>query len=474
MKRNIVSLFLLMTLFSSCKKYLDLVPKGKIVLEDAEDFHKLVSFPNRGYATNQFMYLVDDYWMREAYVIGQTKTTDIFNFTYDSSVSRVVRFTTSSLYNRVYVYINQWNMIIDGVDNSKGPDSLKTLAKAEARIFRAFDHFLLVNTFAKHYNAATAETDGGICIMDKYDLEAKPVKASVAEVYRFVEKDIDESIPHLQVTPADPYHPSLAFAYALKAKVHLFKKEFDKAEAAALKSLEYNNVIFDLVDYAAKGGTAAIKMPAGTNPEILSIMFMTGYTEMNIAYSQNFSPELRNLFGATDARFRLFYNTTNASFLDIGAGTTYWSARHTDYFYPSVGMRTPEVYLMLAECYARRGALDKAMETLNLLRSKRITSPADAVLPTPATEVETVKLIINERRREMVHGFNRFWDLRRFNTEPAYAKTLERRFPIVSTAVPQQTYTLPPGSQLYILPFAQDVLKQNPGLTINTNEALPW
>ena len=41
--------------------------------------------------------------------------------------------------------------------------------------------------------------------------------------------------------------------------------------------------------------------------------------------------------------------------------------------------------------------------------------------------------IINERRKELLFGFNRFWDLKRFNTEADYAKTITRTFPLVTT-----------------------------------------
>lgn len=36
--------------------------------------------------------------------------------------------------------------------------------------------------------------------------------------------------------------------------------------------------------------------------------------------------------------------------------------------------------------------------------------------------------IINERRKELLFGFSRFWDLKRFNTEADYAKTITRTF----------------------------------------------
>ena len=83
------------------------------------------------------------------------------------------------------------------VDASLGDKDVKELAKAEAKIMRAWDHFILINTFAKAYNPETAATDGGVAIIDKYDLEATPTKSTVAQVYDFIIKYIEESLPYL-------------------------------------------------------------------------------------------------------------------------------------------------------------------------------------------------------------------------------------------------------------------------------------
>ncbi|MFC4476925.1 RagB/SusD family nutrient uptake outer membrane protein [Flavobacterium chungangensis] len=458
---------------TSCEEYTDITPKGSLVVETADQFHEMVSLPGRGYPINNFQYLSDDQWMREANVIGRTPNIDILNFTFDESVDRVSLLSGSSFYNQAYNYINRWNTIISLVDNSKGDANTKQLAKAEAQIYRAYDHFLLVNTYAKGYDPNTAATDGGICIMDKFDLEAQPSKSTVAQVYDFIQKDIEQALPYLQEKPLDVYHPSLAFAYAFKAKVHLFKREIAQAQAAAEKSLSYNNQIFDMVAYSKQGGPTAVAVPAANNIEVLSYMYMTGYNEMNFGQLYVISPELRTLFGTNDARFNLFFNSTSATNLDQGSNTAYWATQYTRFFYPTVGMKTTEVYLILAECYARDNKFNEAVTVLNTLRAKRILS-GTVNLEVPATRKETMELVINERRKELLLGFNRFFDLKRLNTETEFAKTITRVFPLVNKTVPQKTYTLQPNSRLYIIPFPLSVLQKNPKLTLNTDEKVPF
>ena len=475
MKINIVSiasLFIVLTI-SGCKKYTDITPRGIQVVETAQDYYELVSFPNRAYLIGNFQYLVDDMWLKESNFIGITPNINTVHFSFNENIDRVSMINSSNFYDRAYLYINRWNTIISSVDASKGEQNVKDLAKAEAKAFRAFDHFLLVNVYAKAYNPATAATDGGICIMDKYDLEAQPTKSTVAQVYDFIQKDIDDAIPYLQAQPSDPYHPSLAFAWALKAKIHLFKRELTQAKAACEKSLSYNNQVIDLVKYTTQGGPTATPIIAPNNPEVLSYQYIQGYNETNFGYTWLISPELRALFGTNDARFNTFFNTTNATFLDIGSGAAYYNVAYTRFFYPTVGLKTTEVYLMQAECLARENDLAGAMAIVNKFREKRILS-GTIKLPVPATRKETMEIIINERRKEMVLGFNRFFDLKRLNTEAEYAKTLVRTYPLVNKTVPHQTYTLLPSSRLYVIPFPLSILKKNPNLTLNTDEKLPF
>jgi hypothetical protein len=137
----------------------------------------------------------------------------------------------------------------------------------------------------------------------------------------------------------------------------------------------------------------------------------------------------------------------------------------------SMGLRTAEVYLILAEANARLNNLSEAVKYVNQLRAKRLSGDETAIA-TPTSQVEMIKTIINERRKELLFGFNRFFDLKRFNLEPEYAKTITRDYPVVnaSETKPTQTYTLLPTSRLYIIPFPHSARDKNPNLTLNTDE----
>lgn len=416
----------------------------------------------------------DNVWSKESNIIGNEFISwDGINMTFNEAANRK-ELSDNNLYENCYTYILRSNIVISLVDASLGDKDVKELAKAEAKIMRAWDHFILINTFAKAYNPETAATDGGVAIIDKYDLEATPTKSTVAQVYDFIIKDIEEALPYLQEEPVNVYHPSKAFGYALAARVYLFHRDWKKAKEAAEESLKLNNTLIDYIDLGAKGGPTKVTTYAkGGNPEVLNYAYMGGPTEVLAFCYGMLSPEMVQLFGQNDERLNQFFKTSDNSiyYFDEGSGAALWNTSITySKFQPmSVGMRTAEVYLILAEAKARLKDIPGAVQTLNQLREKRIKR-AEAVLPEPATERAMVQAVIDERRKELISGFSRFWDLKRYNTEADYAKTITRTFPLVSTDVEKKTYTLKPDSRLYIIPFPLAAREKNPNLTMNTNE----
>jgi hypothetical protein len=189
------------------------------------------------------------------------------------------------------------------------------------------------------------------------------------------------------------------------------------------------------------------------------------------------SPELKQLFEDNDLRYKLFLRDTGtsiASWFDYGSGAAIWTPVITNldrFTYMTVGLRTAEVYLILAEANARLNQLGQAADYVNQLRAKRLSGKNTAI-ETPATQKAMMDQIIMERRKELLYGFSRFFDLKRFNTEPEYQKTITRVFPVVnvSETYPQKTYTLQPNSRMYIIPFPHSARDKNPNLTLNTDE----
>lgn len=462
---------------ASCDNYIDIKPTGSITVDSASQYLELVAVPNMAFYPTAYALLSDNAWAKESNIIGRENTTfDGINMTFNEAADRT-QLSDNNLYENCYSNILRQNIVLSEVDNSIGDEATKSLAKAEARVMRAWNHFMAVNTFAKAYDPATAGTDGGVPIVDYYDLEATPAKATVGQVYDFLVREVDEAVPQLQQAPLTVYHPSLAFGYAFQAEVHLFHRDWQEALDAANRSLALNAELVDVVALQQADPTSAWRRNTdyarGNNPEVLNYCGL-GSTTDNLTYIYGMiSPELVQLYGPDDCRFSLFFKTTGNStyYFDNGSGAALWNSRATYsrfYFTPN-GMRTAEVMLIKAEAEARLGDLAGATATLNQLREKRVRA-ASATIAQPATQQAMVQAVIDERRREMPFGYHRFFDLKRLNTEAEYAKTITRTFPIVSTDVPHQTYTLSPGSRLYIIPFPESARSLNPNLTNNSGE----
>ena len=99
------------------------------------------------------------------------------------------------------------------------------------------------------------------------------------------------------------------------------------------------------------------------------------------------------------------------------------------------------MYLIRAEAAARAGLKDSALADLNRLLSTRWKT--GTFVPYAAGSADqALDIILAERRKELIMRGTRWFDLRRLNKEPRFAKTLVR----IQNST---TYTLSPNDNRY-------------------------
>jgi starch-binding outer membrane protein, SusD/RagB family len=122
-------------------------------------------------------------------------------------------------------------------------------------------------------------------------------------------------------------------------------------------------------------------------------------------------------FSPNDRRRRFFANKKYT-------GTPIWTHfKRISKWENNVGGNLPDLYLMLAECYARTGNDAKARESVMLLRSKRIVGVDEAAIPASVNSKDLlIKFIVDERLRENMMTGMRWFDIRRLWHDPLFAE----------------------------------------------------
>lgn len=301
---------------------------------------------------------------------------------------------------------------------------------------------------------------------------------TVADAYRLICQDIDEALDDLPEQALNTYRPDKAFGYALQAKVMLYMRHYDEALEAALEALKHgNHQLWDMPAWLQQ--TADGIYGAGTDlsqDRIYSMVLMTGmhgyddpenllYQPMNAVFNATMlNKATADLYDKqNDVRYRgvFSWNMPQRPTAETGSVAFMYG---TNIKLNEAGIRLSEVYLMIAECYARQGNVTETVNYLNTLREKRFLN----YTPLTATDLgndaaQALAFVRQERRRELVTSYNDFFDMRRFCAE--FDETLTKTY--VDSQGETHTFTLRPDSHLLTFPFPIQAM-QTSNLTQNS------
>lgn len=453
--KNIIYLLILIGFSISCDNWMEVEPKGKIIPSKAADYRLLLDNTQNTYSSTPItitpdltIYFTDDMDIRsDMYSSYGEKTMNAFKFADHIYLESEEDPSMEQSYSEIYVY----NTVIDEVLNTLGDDDEKNQLYAEAKIHRAFIYLCLVNIYAKQYDSATANTDLGLPMQIKPELEGSLIRGTVQEVYDLIINDVNEVYDYLPDTPEQLWRPSKASATALLARTYLIMGDFDNALQYANTSL---NLYFHLTDYNTL--SAHPWYPSLLNFGLRALnkeqsLLKKPVSDYHLIYP---SKEFLNLFDKTnDLRY-------------TGKITTEFYAPATKLLYyfgynsgSPYGLTVPEMLLTRAECYARTGDATKAMADINTLRKYRIKTTAFADL-IAKNATEALSIVKDERRRELAFMGFRFTDLRRYN---AYDNANISIFHKVDNEI----FTLAPGDNKWVAPIANKYINKNPEIEQN-------
>jgi len=357
-------------------------------------------------------------------------------------------------WNSAYSRILYANMVIEGIERINPVESEKEAwnnVKGSALFFRGLNFYRLAQLFCQPYQASTAGSALGLPLRLEPDVNVKSTRATLEETYRQILADLNTSAGLLPDRPEVKMRPSKGAAYGLLARVNLLMQRYGEAGRLAEEALLYQN---ELINYNALDLAVPYPFPADYGESVAEVVFMNMTKSLPLFSNDRMytHEDLLALYEPTDLRLKVFF-TAGAMGNRVYRGSYIGSGA----FF--AGISTPELILIAAEAHAREGDAGKALAGLNRLREYRFES--GTFTPYNTDDEETVlKLVLDERRRELAFKGLRWEDLRRLNGDASTAITIERR-------IDGQSYVLEPNSFKYVWPIPDDVImlsgmQQNP------------
>lgn len=529
-RKHIFAALLAGMTLTSCSDYLKEDSGDLLIPESVSDYAALFrgeAYPDNFTAEIDFVNLMtDDVEMGPLYY-GDTQKSDkkvtwqtgidlaagygeaAFIWSADYSENIIDKFWSAR-----YENILGCNAVIDALpemtyDKDTEEGMYRALA-AQAYAMRAYHYFCLINTYAKPWSEANLN-EPGVVLKTSPDIELNSGgRATIGEVYAQINSDIKKAQEYIaganfQCEKFVGQKPELTSAaiYFLAARIALFQEDWDGVIAAGEKFLAKNSAIYDLnscdmdvigVPLSGLGSDddKADNVYIANDQDLDEVVFgfdrtsylkafnyLSGGDYLYYEYGYHTSWEgdgsLIKLYDADDLRLSAYFmrpcykvpGKTNTGYYIAGQykPMKYDSKRSSTNCFRQA-WRTPEIYLDMAEAYARKsgGVSTQAIGYLNQLRVKKYTSGSENAEKKASDFTDSnalVKFIWEERRRELCfEELMRFWDMRREGM-PAQEHHL------FSSATNYTVYKLPQGSTNYVLPIPEDEASYNDNIVNN-------
>lgn len=455
MKALSYSILALSIMAISCDDFLDVEPKGMVIPNTVEEYDLLLN--SSGASITNVTYMSPEYYIPEEHFLTRPNST---KSAYLWSDFQYLTDEQDDDWNSNYAQIYSCNEVIHNIDAAETltmNETLRNTVKGQAYADRAKCYFALINSYAKHYSPSTLN-DMGVPLILKNDILQKSKRASIGKVYEQITKDLQiaKSLVPAIVKDNEKAKASQQGLAAFTAKVFLFKGEIDSAMLYINKAFKtsptlnnFNNFIRANVTYVFNKHT--LPRFAHENKEII----WSGGLLSNYWYEVAFySPELANLFDQTnDLRFYFWASKVDRS------GNEYSAFRYVNHGGRTFSASAGEMYLLRAECYARKGDFSKAIEDLNTLRKNRYRTGSNYEL-SATNAAEALAHVKNERLRELAFTGLNLLDQKRYNALGEPVSTYTRAFD-------GKTYTLDPNSPRYVCSIPRYVISKNSNIEQN-------
>ncbi len=455
---NKLAFFLPLLLCIACgEDFLDVKRNAnQVVPQTLEDYQSLLGQESIMNRTSLYLNFIgaDEYTVKDNFIsaipLTQKWATNAYTWNSDIFESNDNSMDWDKTYERI-LYAN----IAKEVSKIEGSTDEKNKVVAQALFHRAWNYYQLAITFCHVYSPENSNTLLGLPLRDDYDINKNVERSSLEETYRFIERDLIEAEKLIgDKAVHDKFTVSKISIRTLLAKVYLEMEQYDDCLRYALLVLDDNVSLldFNLLEGIANRVTFSDFLYGKGNPEVILHFWNT--TTTIIANSRyDLSQTLVPLLSNRDLRKKAFLYTESDGRITFKGSYS----GNVAYF---TGLAVDEIYLIIAECYARFNDKLNASKYLNDLLIKRYEKHSFEPVDFSASSMEDMLTkIILERRIELCMRGTRWSDLKRYNKEIPFQSKLTR-------LVLEEEYQLLPNDPKYVWPIPPKEIKRT-GLAQN-------
>lgn len=395
-----------------------------------------------------------------------------------------------SYWGNHYIVIKDYNVLINALEDEinipSGAAVYAKIVKGEAHMFRAEAYMNLVRHFAKNYSPDD-DKSLGVPVVLKFDINARPARNTVHEVYKQIKSDLDSAAVFLEKEAGElqAEYPTIDCVNALYARYFLDVQDYEKAAEYAGKVIDtkkytLSNTADKLkTEFRNDAGTEAIMQLFGSlqeTPNATSVYTsMFSSQDHGVCFRSLFLPakKLIDSYGADDIRKSVWFTTTE--YYSEVNGSYYRGDFYTFVKYignsnlysgdvpNGVNMCKPfmisEMYLIKAEAEAMQDKIPAAKATINALQTARGGTKTGGQL----------SAIQDEWFRETVGEGKRWTCLKRwglgFAAREAQIGTLAKN--AVMTGDYYDKRSLAPDDRVFVWPIPADEIRLNTNLEQN-------
>lgn len=436
----------------SCDSFLDEQPDNRVVLDDLDKAAQLL--------TNAYSIASPAFtdWMTDD--VDFTRGTNLRlshqqMFEWEDVEAGPTEQDTPDFYwyetYNAIAHANEVLVVLDGLPTITEEDEIrKDAIEAEARLTRAYGHFMLVNMFGPQYDLTGSGGDDGVPYVKDPETEfiGQYKRNSVRSVYESVEEDLLiglEKVNDNFYQNSGKYHFNKNAALAFASRYYLYKGDYFKCIDYSTQLLGSNPGAFvrdltsDEFQEQKSSITGFTRLYASPDlpSNLLLMRKISLYHRPDFAYGPSrerygsiFSTNIF-LTGTDERENPALVKGENAVFPLRYESLFQRLSLNSDVGFPyhiAIIFRGEEVLLNRMEAYTFTGQLDLALADLQVLLDRRFTGVPDKTLtfdrlreafgvvqdPGFSNQLILLNLMLFERRKEFVAQGMRWFDLKRY------------------------------------------------------------